>query len=134
MTFTCLVCFHETTTDKVAGLSCATCTANGDTPIWRGEVTVSDAIVDGVPEGRVHTLILPDDKVAVTADELEAVLTDDSDEHEVVADAAMAAAMDLPEEKQDDKGQHILGILDAMVADESPEAKAWVEKRMEVSK
>ena len=132
--FTCLRCFTATTADKVADLACATCAKRGEEPIWKGTVTISDSRVNEVPEGRIHTLILPDDKIAVTADDLEALLGDDADAHEIVSDKALEAALELPAKDQDDKTQHILGTLDALVADKSPESEAWKETRMEVAK
>lgn len=128
--YSCLRCFTQTDAEKASDLTCATCAGRGEEPIWKGTVTIADSETDGVPEGRVHTLILPDEKFTTSAEGIQSVLEEDSVEHDVVAEKAIEAALDIEPEKAEDATQVVLGTLDALAADKSPEAKAWKETRL----
>ena len=128
--YTCLRCFKPTTTEKVADLACVTCAGRGHEPIWR-TVTIADTKIDDVPGGRVHTLYVDDaHKAFETADDVEEILTKDADDHPVIIDAAIGAALAAGPEGEEDPAKRILATLDALVADDSAEALEWKDRRM----
>lgn len=108
--------------------------------VFGKSVTVSDSILDGVPQGRVHTILFDDDEaIPLTADEVEEFLTVQADTTPAILDASLEAAMlEAPiakgasetAETIEDKVQTVLGVLDALKASADPEAVDWTNRRL----
>ena len=88
-------------------------------------VVLSD---DYDPTTGVHTnprtvYLLPGEDVPTSLDEVEALLAKDAETHDIVAEKAMGAALDLDAEA--DPLDHLKATLDALDADDSKEAMDW---------
>ena len=98
-------------------------------------VVLSD---DYDPTTGVHTnprtvYLLPGEDVPTSLDEVEALLAKDAETHDIVAEKAMDAALDLDPDASPDAAQldHLKATLDGLEADTSKEANDWKAVRTE---
>ena len=90
-------------------------------------VIVCDSMVDGIPQGRVHTILLEDhEPVPISADELEAFLFGHADAKPMFATVMLDA---LDEEVSTDKAQKLLACLDAIKESAQSDAVKFVKGR-----
>lgn len=88
-------------------------------------VTVCDSVLDGVPQGSVHTILLDDsEEVPVSAEAVKALLAATA-----VEDAKVAAVLDAaPVSKGADPVPDLIAQLDALKADTT--TKDWQTQRL----
>src|SRR5690349_8388155 len=95
-------------------------------------VTISDDIVDDVPTGHVHTILIDDDEpVPTTPEEVQELLARDLDATPAVMEVALEGVVKADStDEETDETKVLLAALDALAVSKDVDAKAWTEKRL----